>query len=235
MSKGINSYNKIIRVDSDKSISIRSFLIGSISHNITEVKNVLESFDVFSCIDCLRKLGVKIIKIKAKHYLIHGKGLGSFYAKPHWHSSEFTARTLYRPGCGAESHIPPALAANCDGLLHSVNRYAGSIATPQPACLHAGLMSVCRDRPSRALAPHAPPLAVRLRPRPDLDPCRSRPGPSLGRGWPAVSSLGPARSRSGQIGVAASAVTREGRKSRGRTRALAATTPRAVMQLLRGH
>ncbi|MBL6857901.1 MAG: 3-phosphoshikimate 1-carboxyvinyltransferase [Pelagibacteraceae bacterium] len=81
VSKGINSYNKIIRVDSDKSISIRSFLIGSISHNITEVKNVLESFDVFSCIDCLRKLGVKIIKIKAKHYLIHGKGLGSFYAK----------------------------------------------------------------------------------------------------------------------------------------------------------
>ena len=79
--KLIKPYNKIIQVDSDKSISIRSFLIGAISHNISEIKNVLESFDVFSCINCLRKLGVKITKVKAKHYLIYGKGLGSFYAK----------------------------------------------------------------------------------------------------------------------------------------------------------
>ena len=77
----IKSYNKTISVDSDKSISIRSFLIGAISHNISEVKNVLESEDVFSCITCLRSLGVKIKKIKAKHYLVYGKGLGSFYAK----------------------------------------------------------------------------------------------------------------------------------------------------------
>ena len=77
----IKSYNKSINVDSDKSISIRSFLIGAISHNISEVKNVLESGDIFSCINCLKKLGVKIEKIKKKHYLIYGKGLGSFYAR----------------------------------------------------------------------------------------------------------------------------------------------------------
>ncbi|MDB9760467.1 3-phosphoshikimate 1-carboxyvinyltransferase [Pelagibacteraceae bacterium] len=77
----IKSYNKTINVDSDKSISIRSFLIGAISHNISEIKNVLESEDIFSCINCLRKLGVKIKKIKTKHYLVYGKGLGSFYAK----------------------------------------------------------------------------------------------------------------------------------------------------------
>ena len=80
-SSQIKSYNKTISVDSDKSISIRSFLIGAISHNISEVKNVLESEDIFSCINCLRKLGVKIKKVKAKQYLIYGKGLGSFYAK----------------------------------------------------------------------------------------------------------------------------------------------------------
>ena len=74
-------YNKTINVDSDKSISIRSFLIGAISHNISEIKNVLESEDIFSCVACLRKLGVKIQKVKAKHYLVYGKGLGSFYAK----------------------------------------------------------------------------------------------------------------------------------------------------------
>jgi 3-phosphoshikimate 1-carboxyvinyltransferase len=81
VSKSIKSYDKTIRVDSDKSISIRSFLIGAISHNISEVKNILESDDVFSCINCLRKLGVKIDKVKSKHYLIYGKGLGSLYAK----------------------------------------------------------------------------------------------------------------------------------------------------------
>ena len=77
----IKSYNKIINVDSDKSISIRSFLIGAISHDISEIRNVLESEDIFSCIKCLKKLGVKIQRIKAKHYLIYGKGLGSLYAK----------------------------------------------------------------------------------------------------------------------------------------------------------
>jgi 3-phosphoshikimate 1-carboxyvinyltransferase len=81
LSKIIKPYNKIINVDSDKSISIRSFLIGAVSHNISEIKNVLESQDIISCINCLRKLGVKIDKIKSKHYLVYGKGLGSFYAK----------------------------------------------------------------------------------------------------------------------------------------------------------
>ena len=80
-SNKIKSYNKSINVDSDKSISIRALLIGAISHNITKIKNVLESEDIFSCIKCLRKLGVKIKKVKAKHYLVYGKGLGSFYAK----------------------------------------------------------------------------------------------------------------------------------------------------------
>ena len=61
----------------DKSISIRSFLIGSICQKISTVKNVLESDDVISAITCLKKLGVKIKKIKRKNYIIFGKGLGS--------------------------------------------------------------------------------------------------------------------------------------------------------------
>ena len=77
----IKSFNKLINVDSDKSISIRSFLIGSISQNISSVKNVLESEDVFSTIKCLRKLGVKIVKKSSGNYLIFGKGLGSLCAK----------------------------------------------------------------------------------------------------------------------------------------------------------
>ena len=79
--KKIQSFEKKIEVDSDKSISIRSFLIGSISENISSAKNVLESEDVLSTINCLKSLGVKIIKKKPKEYLIFGKGLGSLAAK----------------------------------------------------------------------------------------------------------------------------------------------------------
>ena len=43
-------FEKIILVDSDKSLSIRSFLIGSISQNISMATNVLESADVKSTI-----------------------------------------------------------------------------------------------------------------------------------------------------------------------------------------
>ena len=52
--------------DAENSISIRTFLLGSISNNISSVENVLESEDVISSINCLRKLGVKIIKKKIK-------------------------------------------------------------------------------------------------------------------------------------------------------------------------
>ena len=77
----IGKFNKSIEIDSDKSLSLRGFLIGSISQNISEIKNVLESEDTYSAIDCLKKLGVKIKKIKPKHYLVYGKGLGSLYTK----------------------------------------------------------------------------------------------------------------------------------------------------------
>ena len=77
----ILSFKKTIKVDSDKSISIRSFLVGAISEGVSKTSNVLESEDVFSAINCLKKLGVKIVKIKAKNYLIYGKGLGSLSSK----------------------------------------------------------------------------------------------------------------------------------------------------------
>tara|TARA_Y100001970_G_scaffold266075_1_gene354331 strand:- start:7938 stop:9296 length:1359 start_codon:yes stop_codon:yes gene_type:complete len=77
----IKKFKKITSVDPDKSVSIRSFLIGSIGHGISEISNVLESEDIFSTIDCLKKLGVKIKRLGKKSYRIYGKGLGSLYAK----------------------------------------------------------------------------------------------------------------------------------------------------------
>ena len=51
INKKLLPFNKSINVDSDKSISIRSLLIGSISQNISSVKNILESDDVLSTVD----------------------------------------------------------------------------------------------------------------------------------------------------------------------------------------
>ncbi len=77
----IKEFNKITQVDSDKSISIRSFLISSISQGVSEISNVLESEDVFSTINSLKKLNCKIKKIGKKKYKVYGKGLGSYYTK----------------------------------------------------------------------------------------------------------------------------------------------------------
>ena len=62
--KKIGQFNKVIKVDGDKSISIRSLLIGSISQNLSKITNILKSEDVFSTIECLKKLGIKLIKKK---------------------------------------------------------------------------------------------------------------------------------------------------------------------------
>ena len=102
----ISSFKKTIKVDSDKSLSIRSFLIGAISQNISRVKNVLESEDVYSTIDCLKKLGVKIHKNGPGTYLIYGKGLGSLFAKKNLRLNFGNSGTLARLLIGILSTTP---------------------------------------------------------------------------------------------------------------------------------
>ena len=101
----IKSFTKSIEVDSDKSLSIRSFLIGSICQDISVAKNVLESDDVFSTINCLKKLGVQIRK-KSKSYFIHGKGLGSFFSKKNLNLNFGNSGTLARLLIGILSTTP---------------------------------------------------------------------------------------------------------------------------------
>ena len=102
----IKSYKKVIDVDSDKSLSIRSFIIGSICQKISFANNILESEDVKSTILTCRKLGVKIVKIKSKKYKIYGKGLGSFYAKKNLELDFCNSGTLARLLIGALSTTP---------------------------------------------------------------------------------------------------------------------------------
>ena len=80
LNKKISPFNKTIEVDPDKSISIRSILIGSISLNISTVKNVLESLDV-KVQSFLQETWSENKKIKSREYKIYGKGLGSLFIK----------------------------------------------------------------------------------------------------------------------------------------------------------
>ncbi len=102
----ISPFNKVIKVDPDKSLSIRSFLIGSISQNISSVKNTLESEDVLSAISACRKLGVKIKKVSPKYYKIHGKGLGSLWIKKNAELNFGNSGTLARLLVGILSSSP---------------------------------------------------------------------------------------------------------------------------------
>ena len=99
-------FNKIIKVDSDKSLSIRSFLIGSISQNISIVNNVLESEDVKSTIEACKKLGVRIEKIKSCSYKVYGKGLGSLSIKKGSEINFANSGTLARLLIGILSTTP---------------------------------------------------------------------------------------------------------------------------------
>ncbi len=102
----ISPFKKNIKVDPDKSISIRSFLISSISENISTIKNALESDDVFSAIECLKKLGVKIVKKRKGDYLIYGKGIGSLYSKKNLELNFGNSGTLARLLIGVLSTTP---------------------------------------------------------------------------------------------------------------------------------
>ena len=102
----IGPFNKTIQVDADKSLSIRSFLIGSISEKISTTKNILESEDVKSTINACKKLGVKIKRIKTGKYKIFGKGLGCFYAKKNTSLNVGNSGTLARLLIGILSTTP---------------------------------------------------------------------------------------------------------------------------------
>ena len=78
--KKIKQFNKVIKVDGDKSLSIRALLFGSQSFGKCEIKNLSRSGDILSTIKGLKKLGIKII-FKKKICLVYGNGLNGFKYK----------------------------------------------------------------------------------------------------------------------------------------------------------
>ena len=75
--KKIEDFNKSIKVDSDKSLSIRSLLIGSQSFGLCKINNLSKSGDILSTVGGLKKLGIRII-FKNKLCYVYGNGLNGF-------------------------------------------------------------------------------------------------------------------------------------------------------------
>ncbi len=78
--KKIKDYNKKIYVDGDKSLSIRWALLASQAIGISTAKNLLKSEDVQNTLNCLKKLGIKVIQ-KQNICSISGRGLNGFIFK----------------------------------------------------------------------------------------------------------------------------------------------------------
>ena len=75
MDKKLPKFVGTINIPGDKSISHRALIIGSQATGIVKVSNLLESADVFSTMNALRKFGVHIIK-RGKDYYVYGLVVG---------------------------------------------------------------------------------------------------------------------------------------------------------------
>ena len=71
--KKINTFNKVITVSGDKSLSIRWLLFSSLANGKSKAKNLLLSDDVFAALNTIRKLGIKAI-LNKNECTIYGKG-----------------------------------------------------------------------------------------------------------------------------------------------------------------
>ena len=73
----IKPFNKNIEIEGDKSLSIRWALLASQSIGKSTSTNLLKSDDVLNTLNCLKKLGLKIIQFKNKCE-IYGTGINKF-------------------------------------------------------------------------------------------------------------------------------------------------------------
>lgn len=77
----INKSKKLrgeVYVPTDKSISHRAVLFGSIANGTTRIKGFLKGYDCLSTISCLKQMGVNITEQKDGSILVFGQGMHSF-------------------------------------------------------------------------------------------------------------------------------------------------------------
>jgi 3-phosphoshikimate 1-carboxyvinyltransferase len=91
----VNNFTKVIKVEGDKSISIRWALLASLAEGKSTCKNLLGSEDILSTLNCLKKLGIKINFTKEKCEII-GKGLNGYKYKKNLSLNAGNSGTLGR-------------------------------------------------------------------------------------------------------------------------------------------
>ena len=95
INKKINSFNDIIQVSGDKSLSIRWVLFSSLGSGVSISKNLLMSEDVITSIKAVRKLGIKVIT-KKNTCKIFGKGINGYKYKKNLKINAQNSGTLGR-------------------------------------------------------------------------------------------------------------------------------------------
>ena len=96
----IPSFNKVLNIPGDKSLSIRWVLLASQAIGKSKAYNLLESEDVISAIISMRKLGVEILKRRGC-YEINGVGLSGFRHNNNVNLDAGNSGTFARLLCGA--------------------------------------------------------------------------------------------------------------------------------------
>ena len=96
----IPSFNKVLNVPGDKSLSIRWVLLASQAIGKSKAYNLLESDDVISAIASMRKLGVRILRRRSL-YEIKGVGLRGYRHKNNLNLNADNSGTFARLLCGA--------------------------------------------------------------------------------------------------------------------------------------
>ncbi len=103
--KKIKDFDKVINLDSDKSLSIRSLLISSQSYGLCRIKNLSRSGDILSTIDGLKRLGIKI-KLTKNICYVYGNGLNGFNYKKNISINAGNSGTFARLILGLLVHTP---------------------------------------------------------------------------------------------------------------------------------
>ena len=112
----INSFNKTIVIDGDKSLSIRWALLASQADGKSTATNLLKSDDVLSTLKCLKKLGVKIILTHDKCE-IFGTGINGYKYKKNITLNAGNSGTLARLITGLLIHSTEKIKITGDKSL----------------------------------------------------------------------------------------------------------------------
>ena len=116
ISNTINSFKRILKIEGDKSLSIRWALLASQSVGKSKADNILKSEDVLNTLNCLKKLGVKI-NISGNKCEINGVGLNGYKYKHNITLDAGNSGTLGRLIMGLLIHSKKKIKLNGDKSL----------------------------------------------------------------------------------------------------------------------